>query len=492
MLVLPIAMQDDPLQADASELSRRIHARELSCAALMQATLARIHAFNPAANALVNLRPDAELLAEAAACDAELAAGRSRGWLHGLPAAIKDTAHATGLPTTWGTPLLAQAIAAQDSLHVARLKAAGAVVVAKTNMPELGLGSHTDNALFGATRNALLPQHSAGGSSGGAAVALALRLVAVADGSDYMGSLRNPAAWNGVWGLRPSQGRVPGWPLPDPWLAQIGTPGPMARSVRDLGRLLATMAGPDPRAPLALAAPFAWTPPADEATALAALRGVRIGWLGDLGGHLANEPGILAGNEAALARLQAAGARVDPVAPGFDAEAVWRAWCTWRHAATAPAVQRLLDRLPAGADPAAHIGPHALWEHAQAQRLRVADWSAAAEQRARFHGRMLALFERFDALALPVAQVWPFPLAQGMPRSVAGRAMDSYHRWMACTLYASFAGLPAASLPAGHDPAGRGPLALQLIGPPQGDAALLALAAAHEALHGGRTAPARG
>ena len=237
---------------DASELSEQIHARKVSCTEVMQAYLARWTALNPRYKAIVNLAQADTLLAQAHACDAELARGHSRGWLHGIPQAIKDTGSALGFPCTLGSRLLAGNMPASDSIMAARMKAAGCIVVGKTNMPELGLGSHTFNELFGATPNAWDSAVSAGGSSGGAAVALAQRLLPVADGSDFMGSLRNPAGWNHVFGLRPSQGRVPYGPGADVWVDQLGTEGPMARSVRDLARLLSTQSGHDPRQPLSL------------------------------------------------------------------------------------------------------------------------------------------------------------------------------------------------------------------------------------------------
>ena len=206
------ASDDDITALDATALSEAIHARRVSCREVMQAYLARIARLNPTYNAIVALRPDDELLAEADACDAELAGGASRGWLHGVPQAIKDLANAAGLPTTLGSPLMRDFIAREDGLMTARMKGAGCIVIGKTNVPEFGLGSHTSNEVFGATFNAYDVTNSAGGSSGGAAVALALGLLPVADGSDFMGSLRNPAAWNNVFGMRPSQGRVPMWP----------------------------------------------------------------------------------------------------------------------------------------------------------------------------------------------------------------------------------------------------------------------------------------
>jgi amidase len=472
------AMTLDTLTAlDAHALSRAIHARECSCREVMQAYLARIARINPLHTALVALAPEDRLLAEADACDAELAADRSRGWMHGLPVAIKDTGQAAGFPTSFGSPLIARPPATVDSLYVSRMKAAGAIVIGKTNMSEFGLGSHSYNRLYGTTLNAWDRGVSAGGSSGGAAAALALRLLPVADGSDFMGSLRNPAGWNHVFGLRPSQGRVPAWPKPEVFVSQLGTDGPMARTVTDLARLLETQAGYDPRVPLSLddppdaamvPAPTAWE---------SGLRGRRIAWLGDLGGHLPVEPGILDLCEAALDRMGTAGAIVEPATLDTDLAAVWDAWLVWRCALVAPTVGAVLQ-IPGARD---QIKPEALWEHERAQGLQLNDFVRAAQVRSRFYAQMLALLERYDALALPVAQVWPFDATLTWPREVAGRTMDTYHRWMECTLYATLAGLPAISLPAGFSSDGRLPMGVQLIGRPRGDATLLALAAGYEA-----------
>ena len=466
----------DPTALSALELSRAIHERELSCREVMSAFLARIHRLNPLSKALVNLAPDEALLREADAADAELARGHWRGWMHGLPQAIKDTGQAAGFPTTFGCELLKDMTAREDSLYVARMKAAGCIVVGKTNMPEFGLGSHTYNTLFGTTVNAWDRTRSAGGSSGGAAVALAQRLLPVADGSDFMGSLRNPAAWNHLFGLRPSQGRVPGWPRPDLFVAQLATDGPMARTAADLAALLRTQVGPDPRVPLALAEPL----PAADAPART-LAGMRIGWLGDLRGHLAVEPGILDVCEGALRTMESAGAIVEPLASGFSPAAVWEAWLVWRRALVAPGVAAVLG-LPGARE---RIKPEALWEHDQAQGLSFNEFMRASTLRSSFHAQMLRHFARFDLLALPVAQVWPFDAAQTWPRQIAGRSMDTYHRWMEATLYATFAGAPALSLPAGFDTAGRLPMGLQLIAAPRADALLLDVAAAWEALDPG-------
>ena len=472
---------DDPTDLDGHALSQAIHGRRLSCREVMAAFLARIHRLNPRLNAIVNLAPDEALLAQADTCDIELATGRSRGWMHGLPQAIKDTGQATGFATSFGTALLKDNMPAQDSLYVARMKAAGCIVIGKTNMPEFGLGSHTYNALFGATANAWDPSVSAGGSSGGAAVALAQRLLPVADGSDFMGSLRNPACWNHVFGLRPSQGRVPSWPKPDLWLSQLATDGPMARSVRDLARLLSTQAGHDPRAPLSLSdMPRSFMPEAGDP--VLALKGQRIAWLANLDGHLALEPGILPLCEEALGSMASAGAVVQPARLGFDADQIWQAWLVWRRALVAPNVAAVLAAHP---DARKQIKPEALWEHDSAQSLTYAQMHAASVVRSAFYHHMLGLFDQFDFLALPCTQVWPFDMAAHWPHSINGREMDTYHRWMEVTIYATFAGLPAISLPAGFHANGRWPMGLQIIGRPQGDAALLQLAAAYETLRAG-------
>jgi amidase len=463
---------------DASALSAAIHARQVSCREVMRATLDRIAAVNPAVNAIVNLADEASLLRQADDADRELAAGRSRGWLHGVPQAIKDAAAAQGFPTTLGNVLLKDAVAESDGLTAARMKAAGAIVIGKTNIPEFGLGSHTFNELFGATRNAWDPTVTAGGSSGGAAVALALRLLPVADGSDFMGSLRNPAAWNHVFGLRPSQGRVPGGPKVDVWVDQLATEGPMARTVTDLARLLAIQAGPDPAAPLSLGEALEPFEPARDASAL---RGLRIGWLGDLGGHLAMEDGLIPLADLALQGCERAGAIVEPARIAIDLDAVWHAWLLWRRALVGPRIAQLLARPGARG----HIKPEALWEHDQSLQLTNADFMHASAVRSALHAALRALFEQHDVLALPATQVWPFPIGERWPKVVAGRTMQTYHHWMEATIYATFAGLPAISVPMGFHANGRWPAGLQLIGRPRGDAALLRAAAAYEQLHAG-------
>jgi len=466
----------------AHQLAEQIRARRLSCRETMQAFLARIDAVNPGVNAIVSRRDDDVLLGEADERDRALARrserDRPRSFLFGLPQAIKDLAQTAGLATTSGSPLLRAHVPASDGLLATRMKAAGCIVVGKTNTPEFGLGSHTFNEVFGTTRNAYDRGRVAGGSSGGAAVALATRMLPVADGSDYMGSLRNPAAWNNVVGFRPSQGRVPHLPAQDLWVSQFGTEGPMARTVRDLALMLDVQAGYDPRAPLSLAT----EPSFAERLAAAPDAGAgapRIGWLGDLDGHLPMEDGILDVCRGGLARLEATGCVVEPLALGFAPDRLWRAWLAWRAFVVAGRIAPFL------AEPKnrALIKPEALWEHDQGALLTAPQIMAASVERSAFFQHLLTLFERVDFLALPTAQVWPFPVEWRWPQQIAGRRMDTYHRWMEVVILATFAGLPCISVPVGFNAAGL-PMGLQLIGRPRADLDVLRLAGRYEAAAG--------
>jgi len=467
----------DLTRLGAAELSERIHRLEVSCREVMAAFLDRIDARNPALNAIVSRRDRDVLMAEAATCDDELAADFSRGWMHGLPQAVKDLAETRGVRTTSGSPLLADFVPDFDALVVSRMKAAGSIVIGKTNVPEFGLGSHTFNEVFGPTRNPYDPTRSAGGSSGGAAVALATCMLPVADGSDYMGSLRNPAAWNHVFGFRPSQGRVPSFPARDHYFAQLGTEGPMGRSVLDMAMLLGTQAGLDRRDPLCLSGglPEFATVADARATLGDDPEGTRIGWLGDLDGHLAMEPGILDRCIDGLRRFEHLGCTVEPTAFSMSPDRVWDAWLVWRHFLVGAGLG------PLAADPARRelLKPEAQWEIDRGRALSADDISRAGAVRTEFHASIVSLFSRFDMLAIPTAQVWPFPIEERWPTHIGHREMDTYHRWMEVTSYATFAGLPAVSVPVGFDERGL-PMGMQLIGPPRADVDVLCLAHAYE------------
>ena len=456
----------------ASELSTAIHLRQVSCVEVMQATLDHIDVVNPSFNAIVSRVDTRLLLNQAAERDARLERGESMGWLHGIPQAIKDLAPTAGIVTTQGSPLLKNFAPKEDGLMVQRMKAAGCIVIGKTNVPEFGLGSHTFNTVFGATGNAFDPSKSAGGSSGGAAVALATRMLSVADGSDFMGSLRNPAGWNNVFGMRPSQGRVPMWPVQDVWINQLGTEGPMGRCVRDVAKLLAIQSGWDARSPLSIAEnghAFKGSLGGLEPN------GLRIGWLGDMNGYLAMEPGILDVCESGLKRLTSAGCQVEPVTLGMSPERVWDCWLVWRRALVssrlAPFVIQPRNR--------EQMKPEALWELDQASALTGSELLSASTTRTQLYQQLLQLFEKVDFLAIPTAQVWPFDVAKRWPSAIADRQMDTYHRWMEVVILPTLAGLPSISVPVGFNDQGL-PMGMQLIGKPRGDWTLLRLAHAYE------------
>jgi amidase len=378
--------------------------------------------------------------------------------------------------------LLKDYVPPEDAIAVARAKSAGAIVIGRTNVPELGLGSHTFNPLFGSTKNAFDVTKSAGGSSGGAAVATALHMLPVVDGSDVMGSLRNPAAWANIYGIRPSLGRVPQWPAQDVWTQHLLTDGPMARTLEDLARMLATQSGPDARCPLSLQPAF------DLDEALRPMQtqerhSTRILWLGDMAGYLPLETGV---NEICTSALQAAqnkGCQIEYLASriqlGFAPEQVWQSWLMLRQVLVATKVGALL----VNPQNRALIRPEAIWEYEESLKHSANALVAASAVRTNLYLALLKLLNTYDAIALPTAQVWPFDVTMRYPIEITTQRgtvqMDTYHRWMESTIYATMAGLPAISVPVGFGVSGTGKglaMGMQLIGRPQGDAALLRLA----------------
>ena len=448
----------------ASDLSRMIAARQVAPSEVMAAYLNRIDAVNPAVNAIVSLRDRGELMNEAlAADDAE-----PRGWLHGIPMAVKNLCATAGLRTTYGSPIFADFIPAKDDLLAARMRGAGAIFIGKTNTPEWGHGSHSFNPVHGVTRNPYDLTRTAGGSSGGAAAGLSARMLPVADGSDMMGSLRNPAAFCNVYGFRPTWGLVPGDAGAEAFLATLATEGPMGRSVEDVARLLSVLAGVNP------AVPFGRDGTDFAAQLSGDMRGKRIAWLGDWGGAYAMEPGILALCETALAVFADRGAIVEPIAPPFAATDLWLAWTTLRAMLNAGGMADLY------ADPAsrAQLKPETIWEIEQGRTLTAAAVYQASAIRSAWYARAADLFETYDAIVLPSAQVWPFPAEWRWPQTINGVAMDTYHRWMEVVIPVSLAGLPALSVPVGFGANGL-PMGMQIAGRVGADAALLALGQAY-------------
>ena len=441
----------------------------------MEAYLERIDAFNPRYNAIVSLRSHEDLLAAAAEKDAELARGMYHGWMHGFPHAVKDLADVRGLPTTMGSPLMEGAVAPHDAIFVERIKKAGAIIIGKTNTPELGLGSQTYNKVFGTTFNAYNPNLCAGGSSGGAAVALATRMVPVADGSDMMGSLRNPAAFNNVIGFRPSFGRVPDGPASEIFCSQLGYEGPMGRNAQDTAMLLSTMAGFDARIPLSIKEdPFQFA-----GSLQADMQGRKLAWLGDFDGYLPMEPGILALCEKSFEHFDSLGCSVASATIDFSMEKLWQSWLTLRHwlvAGTAgPLYEPIQNR--------GNIKPEAIWEIENGLTLKAADVYKASSDRSAWYQALAELFTRFDYVLLPSAQVFPFDAALHWPREVAGQKMDTYHRWMEIAVPGALSGCPIANVPVGFDCRGL-PMGMQIMGPATQDLKVLQMAHAYEQASG--------
>lgn len=453
----------------AVELARAIRARTVSCAEVMATFLDHISRCNPRVNALVSLQEADALMQQARVRDAQLARGEYLGRMHGLPHAVKDLAFTAGIRTTRGSPLL-DTIPDHDSILVERLKAHGAILIGKTNTAELGLGSQTYNPVFGTTLNAYHPGKTAGGSSGGAAAALALRMVPVADGSDMMGSLRNPAAYNNLFALRPSRGRVPaaGEEL---FLDHLSEWGAMGRSVPDIAMLMSVIAGGDPRAPLSTEEdPAEFLQPLERS-----FESVRLGWLGDLKGYLPVEPGILELCRAACAVFETLGCTVEEASLPCSPAALWDAWLTLRHWLVAGDLEALYKEPVARA----RLKPEARWEVESAQHLTALDVYRASAARSRWYTAAAELFEHYDFLLLPSAQLFPFDAATLWPRSVNGVAMDSYHRWMEVVVPASLLAGPVLNVPVGFGAQGL-PMGLQVIGRRHADHAVLQLGHAYD------------
>ncbi|HUP25578.1 MAG TPA: amidase family protein [Thermoanaerobaculia bacterium] len=444
----------------AAELRRLVAAREISAAEVVGAALAQLERLNPQLNAVVTLDPQA--LDHARALDARLARGEDPGPLCGLPVGIKDVTPVAGLRHTFGSPLYAEHTATRDAIVVERLRRAGAVIVGKTNTPEFATGGNTFNPVFGRTRNPWNPALSAGGSTGGGAVGLATGMIALAEGTDLGGSLRIPASFCGVVGLRPSPGLVPTWPSDFLW-DTLQVTGFMARTAEDVALALSAAAGPDPRAPIC-------QPTAGRDFVAAArdgdLRGLRLGYCPDVAG-IGVDAGVEAVCRAAAFELREAGAKVEELA--LDLSFAWRAFLDLRGLWMVVQQHERLDRV-------AEMGDNLRGNVEAGLRVTPRELGAAEHVRARVLDTLLELFEHFDLLLTPSMAVSPFPVEQSYPSSVGGRPMKTYVDWIAPTFLLSLPGVPVASVPCGRDPGGM-PAGLQVVGPPRGEERVLAFAA---------------
>ena len=450
---------NDLADRSASELRQLIAARKVSVREVIAASLARLEARNPTLNAVVTLNPRA--MDDAAALDARLDRGKDPGLLCGLPAGIKDVTPVAGLRTTYGSTLYADHVATEDALVVRRLRDAGAVILGKTNCPEFAAGGNTFNEVFGRTRNPWNHALSAGGSTGGGAAALASGIIALAEGTDLGGSLRIPASFCGVVGLRPSAGLVPTYPIDWVW-DTLQVTGPMARTVEDVALMLQAVAGPSEFSPLA-------QPAAGRdfvgAARRGAARGLRVAYCPDIAG-IGIESDIESSCRAAALGLKEIGATVEVI--DLDLSEGRQAFLPLRGEWF---VHQMFTRLDRQDRFGANVGGNVR----SGLSTTTKDLAAAEDFRSRLWHRFREFFDRFDHLLTPCMAVSPFPVEQNYPDSIAGKPMQTYIDWIAPTFVLSLTGLPVVSVPCGLS-AGM-PVGLQIVGRPRGEEEVLALAA---------------
>jgi len=432
----------------ATELVRQIQAGDLSASEVMEAHLAQVEQVNPQVNAIVTFLPE-RAREQARAADEALARGEEVGPLHGLPIAHKDLVPTRGVRTTFGSPIYSDFLPDQDALIVERLKKAGAISYGKTNTPEFGAGSQTYNPVFGETLNPYDTTRTCGGSSGGAAVALACGMLPIADGSDMGGSLRNPASFCNVVGFRTTPGRVPAWPGETAW-PRLSVEGPMARTVQDVALMLSAIAGPDPRAPISILEPghhFARPLERD-------FKGVRIAWSRDLG-LLPVDLRVTATIDAQRPVFESLGCVVEDAEPDFrDADEVFKVWRAWSFEL---GLGELLDTHRD------QLKETVIWNIEQGRALTGPQLGRAERQRTALYHRVRAFMERYEFLILPVSQVPPFDVEQRYVTEIGGVEMATYIDWMKSCYFVTVTGHPAISVPCGFTTEGL-PVGVQIMG----------------------------
>ncbi|MEJ2165185.1 MAG: amidase [Desulfobacterales bacterium] len=449
----------------ATEMAQRIRNKELSCREVMQAHLNQIERVNPIVNAIVTRLSSEQALALADSADEALAQGKETGPLHGLPIAHKDLVPTKDMRTTWGSPIYKDFVPDHDGLIVERLKKAGAITIGKTNTPEFGAGSQTFNAVFGETLNPYDATKTCGGSSGGAAVALACGMLPLADGSDMGGSLRNPGNFCNIVGFRTSPGRVPVWPRMVAWFP-ISVEGPMARTVQDVALMLSTIAGPDPRSPIAIAEPGSlFTRPLERD-----FKNVRIAWSKDLG-ELPVDPRVTQALESRRRVFEDLGCIVEEAHPDFsDADEIFKVWRAWNFE---------LEFAELLKDHRQMIKDTVIWNVEQGQKLTGPQIGRAEVKRTELYQRVRQFLETYEYLICPVNQVPPFDIKQRWIEEINGVKMNSYIDWMKSCYYITVTCLPAISVPCGFTPEGL-PVGIQIVGRHNADFSVLQLAYAFE------------
>jgi amidase len=448
----------------ASELVRRIITKELSACDVMAAHLTQIDRVNPQLNAIVTLLPD-RAMDQAARADEMLAHGDVLGPLHGLPIAHKDLVETKGIRTTFGSPIFQDFVPDRNALIVERLQAAGAITIGKTNTPEFGAGSQTFNNVFGQTPNPHNLAKTCGGSSGGAAVALATGMLPLADGSDFGGSLRNPASFCNVVGYRPTPGRVPTWPTAAAWFPFI-VEGPMARTVEDVALMLSVMAGPDPRSPIAIQESgdqFAASLHQDFA-------GVRVAWSQTLGG-LPVEQSVTAVVDGQRQSFESLGCLVEEAEPDLsDADEIFKAWRAWYYWLAFSELLKVHRK---------KFKDTIIWNIEQGRTLDGTQLALVEQKRTVLYHRVREFMNTYKFLVLPVVQVPPFDITQEYVTEIDGVVLNSYIDWMRSCYYISVLGLPAVSVPCGFNEDGL-PVGVQIVGRYQEDLAVLQFAYAFQ------------
>jgi len=445
----------------ARELARLIAARAVSPVEVLDAHLAAVERINPKLNAIVTLVAD-KAREGARLAESAVMQGGPLGVLHGLPTAIKENTLTAGIRTTFGSPLLKDFVPTEDAEVVRRLKATGAIVIGKTNIPEFATGANTVNELFGATRNPWNPALSSAGSSGGAAVAVATGMVPLAQGTDFGCSIRMPAAFCGIVGIRPTPGLVPNYPTALPW-DPGSVNGPMARDAQDTALMLDAMIGFTRVTPISVAPP--WQSALAEMERRAEIEGLRVAYVSDIAG-IGVDTEVDAICRDAAAALGKLGAQVEQIA--FDASDGRSAYRTLRGFWQVGQAYQRLDLL-------AQFGPNLRGNIEAGLKLTPLDHAAAEQKRQETYHRFRALFERFDVLLTPAGPVKPFPVEMNYPDRINDRKLDDYTDWFAGAYLITLVSLPAGSAPAGLTRDGL-PVGMQIVAPRFEDPLILSVA----------------
>ena len=457
-------LNEDLCFLSATEQSKLIRSQKISVQELIRAHLDQIERYNPVLNAIVTLTADSAM-AEAYAADQQLEKNTEVGILHGLPVAHKDLFLTKGVRTTFGSLAFEDFVPDVDSLPVERLKKAGGISLGKTNTPEFGAGSQTFNAVFGSTPNPYDLTKTCGGSSGGGAVALASGMISIADGTDLGGSLRNPASFCNLVGIRPSVGRVPSWPESLGWYT-MSVPGPMARTVQDVALAMAAMSGPDDRSPISLEAPGEiFLNPLTRS-----FKACKIAFSANLGG-LPVEPEVAKVVESTRAVFQDLGCEVINDEPNIsEADEIFMLWRAWR---TELRITPLLK------EHRTQFKDTVIWNAEQGLPITGPQLARAEAKRTELYHRMREFFKKYEFLVLPVSQVAPFPIDLEFPQEINGVKMNTYIDWQKSAYHISALGNPAISVPAGFT-SNNLPVGIQIVGRHRDDFGILQLAYAFE------------